>query len=87
MPSKKFIYDYSALQELMEKENISVTDLAEKLTVSTTSLIRKLNSQADFTQNEIIKIVQFLHIPPQEISRYFFTVDRERRAEKGSGRQ
>ena len=73
MPSKNFTYDYSALQELMQKENITAIDLAKKLAVRPSSLVRKLNSQADFTQDEIIKIVLLLHIPPQEISRYFFT--------------
>ncbi|WP_298590044.1 DUF739 family protein, partial [uncultured Megasphaera sp.] len=74
MKQRNVIYDYSALQDLMNSRSLTIPALARKISISPESLAKKLRSQSEFTQDEIRKIVSVLHIPPEEIARYFFTV-------------
>lgn len=74
MKQRNIIYDYSALQDLMTSRSLTIPALARRISISPKSLAKKLRSQSDFTQDEIRKIVSVLHIPPEEIARYFFTV-------------
>lgn len=74
MKQRNVIYDYSALQDLMNSRSLTIPTLAIKISISPESLAKKLRSQSEFTQDEIRKIVSVLHIPPEEIARYFFTV-------------
>lgn len=74
MKQKNVIYDSSALQDLMTSRSLTIPALAIKISISPESLAKKLRSQSEFTQDEIQKIVSVLHIPPEEIARYFFTV-------------
>lgn len=74
MKPRNVIYDYSALQDLMNSRSLTIPTLARRISISPESLTKKLRSQSEFTQDEIRKIVSVLHIPPEEIARYFFTV-------------
>ena len=46
---------------------------AQAMKLSPQSLSKKLNSKVEFTQKEIEKTIELLHIPPEEITLYFFT--------------
>ncbi|MCF0153550.1 DUF739 family protein [Megasphaera sp.] len=77
MKRKNITYNYSALQDLLNRHSLTIPALARKISVSPKSLAKKLHSQSEFTQDEIRKIVSILHIPPEEIARYFFTIHHE----------
>lgn len=74
MKQRNVTYNYSALQELMNSHSLTISVLAQKISISPESLTKKLNSQSEFTQDEIRKIVSLLRIPPEKITLYFFTI-------------
>lgn len=73
MKQRNVTYNYSALQDLMNSHSLTISVLAQKISISPESLTKKLNSQSEFTQDEIRKIVSLLRIPPEKITFYFFT--------------
>lgn len=73
MKPRNVTYNYSALQDLMNSHSLTISVLAKKISISPESLTKKLNSQSEFTQDEIRKIVSLLRIPPEKITLYFFT--------------
>lgn len=73
MKPRNVTYNYSALQDLMNSHSLTISVLAQKISISPESLTKKLNSQSEFTQDEIRKIVSLLRIPPEKITFYFFT--------------
>ncbi|AVO73672.1 DUF739 family protein [Megasphaera elsdenii] len=74
MKQRNVTYNYSALQDLMNSHSLTISVLAQKISISPESLTKKLNSQSEFTQDEIRKIVSLLRIPPEKITLYFFTI-------------
>ena len=74
MKQTNVTYNYSALQDLMNSHSLTISVLAQKISISPESLTKKLNSQSEFTQDEIRKIVSLLRIPPEKITLYFFTI-------------
>lgn len=74
MKQRNVTYNYSALQDLMNSHLLTISVLAQKISISPESLTKKLNSQSEFTQDEIRKIVSLLRIPPEKITLYFFTI-------------
>lgn len=74
MKPRNVTYNYSALQDLMNNHSLTISVLAQKISISPESLTKKLNSQSEFTQDEIQKIVSLLRIPPEKITLYFFTI-------------
>ncbi|WP_444309194.1 DUF739 family protein [Megasphaera elsdenii] len=58
----------------MNSHSLTISVLAQKISISPESLTKKLNSQSEFTQDEIRKIVSLLRIPPEKITLYFFTI-------------
>lgn len=74
MKPRNVTYNYSALQDLMNSHSLTISVLAKKISISPESLTKKLNSQSEFTQDEIRKIVSLLRIPPEKITLYFFTI-------------
>ena len=74
MKPRNVTYNYSALQDLMNNHSLTISVLAQKISISPKSLTKKLNSQSEFTQDEIRKIVSLLRIPPEKITLYFFTI-------------
>ena len=73
MKPRNVTYNYNALQDLMNSHSLTISVLAKKISISPESLTKKLNSQSEFTQDEIRKIVSLLRIPPEKITFYFFT--------------
>lgn len=67
------------IKEIFDTENV----FAKKLGISQTSLSQKLNNKVEFTQKEIERAVELLHIPKEEIPMYFFTVENEINARMG----
>lgn len=61
------------IKEIFDTENV----FAKNLGISQTSLSQKLNNKVEFTQKEIKKAIELLHIPKEEIPIYFFTVENE----------
>ena len=57
------------IKEIFDTENA----FAKNLGISQTSLSQKLNNKVEFTQKEIEKAIELLHIPKEEIPMYFFT--------------
>lgn len=74
MKPRNVTYNYSALQDLMNNHSLTISVLAQKISISPESLTKKLNSQSEFTQDEIRKIVSLLRIPPEKITLHFFTI-------------
>lgn len=67
------------IKEIFDTENV----FAKNLGISQTSLSQKLNNKVEFTQKEIEKAIELLHIPKEEIPMYFFTVENEINARMG----
>ena len=64
--------DYSKLRGLIDEKVGSQNNLAEKMGLSKQSLSAKVNNKVAFTQDEMCKIIDILHIPHRDISKYFF---------------
>lgn len=80
----KRTFDYSKLKELIistkyydNSENLekyyNKKTFATALGITYYSLHKKLKSDVSFTQKEILKIVNLLHIDINDIPAYFFT--------------
>ena len=63
-------FDYSKLRGLIVEKVGSQNNLAEKMGLSKQSLSAKVNNKVAFTQDEMCKIIQMLHIPHRDSSKY-----------------
>ncbi len=68
-------FDYSRLKGKIKEYFDTQKCFAEALEISSASLSYKLNNLSYFTQSEILKSIEFLKIPIEEIEKYFFTVN------------
>ncbi|MDO3393922.1 DUF739 family protein [Ligilactobacillus sp. 110_WCHN] len=68
-------YDYSLLENRMREMRYSQSQLAKDVPMSRTALNIKLNGHNGFTQKEIKRIAELLHITPTEIGSYFFKLN------------
>lgn len=67
-------YDYSRLiGKIVEKFNTR-KNFATAMNMSVTSVSEKLNGKKQFRQNEIVRAVDLLGIPADEVKDYFFTL-------------
>ena len=66
-------YDYSKLKGRMKEKELTQEDVAKHIDKDKSTLNLKLNNQSYFVQDEILKIVNLLEIPAEEIKEYFFT--------------
>lgn len=66
-------FNYNKLRGRIIENYGSITAFATVLEISTVSLSMKLNNKMRFTSDDIIKIVELLGIPADEIGEYFFT--------------
>jgi len=64
--------ELSALKGRIREKKTNYEELAEYLGIGENTLSNKINGYSDFYTNEIVKIVEFLDIPKDEINRYFF---------------
>ena len=64
------------LKELKGKIKASdysrLVDFAPRIPITVSTLSKKLNGKADFTTTEICRACKELHIPKEEILKYFF---------------
>lgn len=67
-------YDYTYLYQALVRENCSLPELARLLHLSQQDLKEKLASRQDFTQQEIQTCAQILHLKPEKLHLYFFTI-------------
>jgi transcriptional regulator with XRE-family HTH domain len=70
-------FDYSKLRGKIKEVFNTQAAFAKEMGMSKTSLSEKLNNKVEFTQKEIKKAIELLHIPKEEIPMYFFTVENE----------
>ena len=66
-------FNYSKLRGKIKEVFNTQAAFAKEMGISTTSLSEKLNNKVEFTQKEIEKTIELLHIPKEEIPMYFFT--------------
>ena len=71
------MFNYSKLRGKIKEVFDTEAIFAKKMGISTTSLSQKLNNKVEFSQKEIEKAIELLHISKEEIPVYFFTVKDE----------
>ena len=67
------IFDYSKLRGKIVEKFKSQGAFAEAFGVSENTFSLKMSNKVRFTSNDIIKIIEMLDIPQQEVGEYFFT--------------
>lgn len=67
-------YAYSKLIGRIAELGLSKEEFAIKIGISRTALYHKLQSNSEFTQDEILRIIDVLSIPKEEVPDYFFTL-------------
>ena len=65
-------YDYSKLTGLIVEKFRTRYKFAYAMNMKHSSISLKLNNQVGFSQEEIIKAMELLQIPPCELDQYFF---------------
>jgi|GEM_PF-112744 len=68
-----YIFDYSKLKGRTKEQGWTQEAIAERIGISSSAYSTKINNIYEFTQNEIIAIIDCLDIPINEIPAYFFT--------------
>ena len=66
-------FNYNKLKGRIIEKYGSQSAFAEAFEVSENTMSLKLNNKVRFTSNDIVKAVDMLNIPPEEIGIYFFT--------------
>ena len=67
-------FDYGKLRERIRDKQATQTDLANALNLSKKTISLKMNGKISWKQEEIFKLLQFLDIPSEQVSDYFFTL-------------
>lgn len=68
------MYDYSKLRGKIKEVFCTQDDFADQLGIGRVSLSKRLTNKLEFSQSEIKKACDLLDIPPDEVSKYFFTL-------------
>lgn len=71
---EKINLDYNKLKGKIKEECDTQTNLAKLLQIDETTMSNKLNNNTYFTQCEIVKACNILHIDFIDIPKYFFTL-------------
>ena len=71
---KRILFNYSKLKGRITEICDTKKAFAKELGITEGTLISKLNSNTYFTQGEILRAIEILRIPQEEVSLYFFTV-------------
>lgn len=66
-------WDYNKLRGRIKEVFSTQEAFANALGISKSSLSQRLNSQLEFTQQEIFEACKLLNLPEQAITVYFFT--------------
>ena len=69
---KRILFDSSKLRGRLKEKNETQSSLAKAIGITEAALCRKLNDGVNFKQGEILKIAEFLDIPLDNLSPYFF---------------
>lgn len=65
-------FDFRKLRGKIVEKYSTVSAFAQAFGVSKNTFSKKLNNQVKFSADDIIKIVDMLDIPENEINEYFF---------------
>lgn len=65
-------FDFQKLRGRIVEKYYTLSAFAQAFGVSKNTFSKKLNNQVKFSANDIIKIVDMLDIPENEINEYFF---------------
>lgn len=60
-----------ALKAKIVEAGLNLNIIAEKLNISRNSLYMKINNKRDFSASEICKLVEILHLNPNEVMYIF----------------
>lgn len=66
------MFNKNKLSAKIIENGFSVQEIAEKLGINPSTLYRKMNSETDFTRNEITMLRDFLHFSLEEMNEIFF---------------
>ena len=69
---KEIIFDYSKLRGRIKERYENEANFSKVLDASPSSLSAKLNNKAYFNPGDILKILEVLEIPDEEVKVYFF---------------
>lgn len=67
-------FDYSKLIARIKEKGLNNQQVANLVGISEGQFCHKLKSEYSFKQGEMVKIIEILNIPPEEINDYFFTI-------------
>lgn len=67
-------YDYSKLLGRMRENHITQEQLAKDIGISESTMNIKLKNKRQFAQDEMIKILDVLNVPIDDIGAYFFVI-------------
>ena len=65
-------YNFQRLKGRIKDFYPKQEDFAKELNISDTALNNKLNNRSKFSFDEIYKVIELLHIAPEDISTIFF---------------
>lgn len=68
-------YDYSKLLGKMRENHITQEQLASSIGIAESTMNIKLKGRGQFSQEEMVKILDVLNIPLENIASYFFCSD------------
>jgi hypothetical protein len=68
------VYDYSKLRGKIREVYKTQSNYAKDLGIGRVSLSKRLNSQLQFSQDEILNSIKLLGLNNKDIPSYFFTV-------------
>lgn len=68
-------YDYSKLLGKMRENHITQEQLASSIGIAESTMNIKLKGRGQFSQEEMVKILDVLNIPLEHIASYFFCPD------------
>lgn len=66
-------FNYAKLRGKIREIYGTEYKFAQAMGIPKNSLSKRLNNKIEFSQSEIKKAAELLHIPPEEIILYFFT--------------
>lgn len=69
----EYEYDFSKLKGKIKELFGTQEAFANAMGISPPTMSYKLNGVTEWTQDEIVKAIKLLNIPPEEIHVYFFT--------------
>lgn len=69
------VYDYSKLLGKMREKHITQEQLAKSIGIAESTMNIKLKSRGQFSQDEMVSILNILNVPLEYISNYFFCSD------------